>query len=70
MPMAYTKEEFIREAFQKMVKDPVIIEMALEMVALDRSLEGMPMEELVRRISMEKIVEKKLSLIRWPLVGQ
>ena len=68
--MAYTKEEFIREAFQKMVKDPVIIEMALEMVALDRSLEGMPMEELVRRISMEKIVEKKLSLIRWPLVGQ
>ena len=53
-----------------MVKDPLIIEMALEMVSLDKSLEGMPMEELVRKIPMEKIVEKKLSMIRWPLAGQ
>ena len=68
--MAYTKEEFIREAFEAMLKDPVLIEMALEMVSLDKSLEGLPMEELIRKIPREKIVEKRLSQIRWPLVGQ
>ena len=68
--MAYTKEEFIREAYEAMVKDPVLIEMALEMISFDKSLEGLPMEELIRRIPMEKIIEKKFSLIRWPLVGQ
>ena len=63
--MPYTKEEFEREGIQMMIKDPIIHELVRELVAMDERLEGLPIEELMWMIPMEKIVKKKMAQIPW-----
>ena len=66
-PMPYTKEEFIREANQKMAKDPDIIEFmakspeliarVLKEAPTEKRLEGIPAEKRLEGIPTEKRLE-------------
>jgi hypothetical protein len=53
MPMPYTKEEFYREAMEKMRKDPDVIRWVLESTTVKERLEGVPVEELLKGLSPE-----------------
>jgi hypothetical protein len=64
--MVYTKEQFIRDSNERLAKSPLIIEMARELVARDKSLEGMTIEELIPRIPLDEYIARIWPLIRWP----
>lgn len=49
-----------------MINDPLILELVREEVSLDPRLEGLPIEELVRRIPPKKYIDRIWPLIRWP----
>jgi hypothetical protein len=48
MPLPYTKEEFIREANEKLAKDPEIIALVLKDLPLSRRLEGQSVDNIMR----------------------
>ena len=56
-PMPYTKEEFIREAKEKMAKDPDMIDRVLKDLSPEKRLEGISPEKRLEGISPEKRLE-------------
>jgi hypothetical protein len=57
MPMPYTKEEFIREANERIAKDADMIEMVLKDLSPEKRLEGVSPEKRLEGISPEKRLE-------------
>ena len=55
--MPYTKEEFIREAKEKMAKDPDMIDRVLKDLSPEKRLEGISPEKRLEGISPEKRLE-------------
>ncbi len=54
-PMPYTKEEFIREAKEKMAKDPDMIDRVLKDLSPEKRLEGISPEKRLEGISVEDL---------------
>ena len=52
-PMPFTKEQFIREVNQKIAKDPEMIELVLKDLPIEKRLEGVSAEDLLRGLSPE-----------------
>ena len=57
MPMSFTKEEFIRQAKAKIIKDPDIIEALLAEQPPEKLLERVPVEKRLEGVSAEKRLE-------------
>ena len=56
-PMPYTKEEFIREANQKIAKDPEMIELMLKDLPIKKRLENVSVDDLIGGLSPEALEE-------------
>ena len=63
--MPYTKEEFYREANQRMMNDPEMIEMAMKAMPVERRHEGVTIDDLHRVLPqmIEKMRQRLLARI-------
>lgn len=57
MPMPFTKEEFIRDAMSRLVRDPVVVKIVLETVSPEQRLEGMSPEQRLEGLSAEDLLQ-------------
>ena len=60
--MPFTKEEFIHQAKANLAKDPDVIEAVLKELPTEKRLEGVSMDELLRKLSPEMLAELRRRL--------
>ncbi len=54
LSMAFSKEEFVREAMERMCRDPVVIKIVLENVSDEQRLQGVPVEQRLQGVPVEQ----------------